>query len=152
MPIQVPKRKSSIHAECGEDKASGNRIAGVPAKQKRPGEAGRFSNSEYRVAAQPMVLPNATAVSAMRLEKPHSLSYQDRTDTKLPAITLVWSRAAVDECGSWLKSIDTFGWLVTASTPFSLPFAAAISAWLISSAVVERLATNFRSTTDTFGV
>ena len=31
----------------------------------------------------------ATAVSAMRLEKPHSLSYQDSTRTKLPSITLV---------------------------------------------------------------
>ena len=31
----------------------------------------------------------ATAVSAMRFEKPHSLSYQDSTRTKLPSITLV---------------------------------------------------------------
>ena len=30
-------------------------------------------------------------------------------DTKLPSITLVWSSATVEECGSWLKSIDTFG-------------------------------------------
>ena len=31
----------------------------------------------------------ATAVSAMRFEKPHSLSYQESTRTKLPSITLV---------------------------------------------------------------
>ncbi len=31
----------------------------------------------------------ATAVSAMRFEKPHSLSYQDSTRTNLPSITLV---------------------------------------------------------------
>ena len=31
----------------------------------------------------------ATAVSAMRFEKPHSLSYQDSTRTKLPSMTLV---------------------------------------------------------------
>src|SRR3984885_2207498 len=54
----------------------------------------------------------ATAVSAMRLEKPHSLSYQDITRTKLPFCTLVWSMWNVDECGSWLKSIETLGWVV----------------------------------------
>ncbi|TAV12651.1 hypothetical protein ELH75_20135 [Rhizobium leguminosarum] len=36
-----------------------------------------------------MSLAKATAVSDMRLEKPHSLSYQDRTRTKLPSMTLV---------------------------------------------------------------
>ena len=53
--------------------------------------------------------PIATAVSAMRLEKPHSLSYQDITRTSVPFCTLVWSSWNVDECGSWLKSIETFG-------------------------------------------
>ena len=51
----------------------------------------------------------ATAVSAMRFEKPHSLSYQESTRTKLPSITLVWSRWKIDERSSWLKSIETFG-------------------------------------------
>ena len=32
-----------------------------------------------------------TAVSAMRFEKPHSLSYQDITRTSVPLMTLVWS-------------------------------------------------------------
>ena len=45
----------------------------------------------------------------MRFEKPHSLSYQDSTRTKFPSITLVWSSAKVDDAGSWLKSIETFG-------------------------------------------
>src|SRR5262245_26185338 len=57
-------------------------------------------------------LPIATAVSAMRLEKPHSLSYQDITRTSVPLMTLVWSMWNVDECGSWLKSIETLGSLV----------------------------------------
>ncbi len=56
--------------------------------------------------------PIATAVSAMRLEKPHSLSYQLSTDTNLLSITLVWSMWKIEECGSWLKSIETFGALV----------------------------------------
>ena len=54
-------------------------------------------------------LPIATALSAMRFEKPHSLSYQDSTRTKVPSMTLTWSIAKIDECGSWLKSIETLG-------------------------------------------
>src|ERR1700733_6517694 len=56
--------------------------------------------------------PIATAVSAMRFEKPHSLSYQDITRTSVPFCTLVWSMCKVDECGSWLKSIETLGAVV----------------------------------------
>ena len=56
--------------------------------------------------------PIATAVSAMRLEKPHSLSYQDITRTSVPFCTLVWSMWKVEECGSWLKSIETLGAVV----------------------------------------
>ncbi len=51
----------------------------------------------------------ATAVSAMRFEKPHSLSYHASTRTRVPSSTLVWSMWKVDEAGSWLKSIETFG-------------------------------------------
>ena len=54
----------------------------------------------------------ATAVSAMRFEKPHSLSYHAMTRTSVPSMTLVWSRWNTDECGSWLKSLETFGWSV----------------------------------------
>ena len=53
--------------------------------------------------------PKATAVSLMRLEKPHSLSYQESTRTRVPSMTLVWSRWNTDEWLSWLKSIDTLG-------------------------------------------
>ncbi len=51
----------------------------------------------------------ATAVSAMRFEKPHSLSYQESTRTKLPSMTLVWSRWKIEERSSWLKSLETLG-------------------------------------------
>jgi hypothetical protein len=54
-------------------------------------------------------LPIATAVSIIRLEKPHSLSYHDITRTSVPSITLVWSMANTDECASWLKSLETLG-------------------------------------------
>ena len=62
-------------------------------------------------------LPIATAVSAMRLEKPHSLSYQATTRTKVPSITLVWSTAKVAECGSWLRSEETSGSFVQVTMP-----------------------------------
>ena len=68
------------------------------AHEPAPGALERYSS-----------LPIATAVSDMRLEKPHSLSYQDITRTSVPSITLVWSMWKIEECGSWLKSIETLG-------------------------------------------
>ena len=56
--------------------------------------------------------PSRRRCRAMRLEKPHSLSYHDITRTSVPFITLVWSMWNVEECGSWLKSIETLGSLV----------------------------------------
>src|SRR5690606_15664504 len=60
---------------------------------------GRASKGFYR-CAQAIVLPNSAVTSAMRFEKPHSLSYQPRMLTKFPSITLVWSSRMVAECGS----------------------------------------------------
>src|SRR6478735_4252090 len=97
--------------------------------------------------------PMATAVSLMRFEKPHSLSYQDSTRTNLSSMTLVWSRAKVEDAGSWLKSIETFGWSVTARMPRSGPrFEALTMASLIFSTEVLRFEMNLKSTTETFGV
>src|ERR1700761_4472640 len=92
------------------------------------------------------------AVSAMRVEKPHSLSYQLSTRASLPSITWVWGSAKVELAATWLMSMDTMGSLVTASTPFSGPSAAAVMAALISSLVTSRPGVITRSTTDTFGV
>src|SRR5690606_28160293 len=50
----------------------------------------------------------ATVVSSMRLLKPHSLSYQDVTLTRLP-MTLVSVASKLLEAGLWLKSTDTSG-------------------------------------------
>ncbi len=49
------------------------------------------------------------AVSAMRVEKPHSLSYQLSTRAMRPPTTWVWGRAKVDELATWLKSVETSG-------------------------------------------
>ena len=54
---------------------------------------------------------SATVVSSIRLEKPHSLSYQLDTLTSRPD-TLVSVESNVDDAGSWLKSTDTSGALL----------------------------------------
>ncbi|MNU07320.1 hypothetical protein D3C72_2528520 [compost metagenome] len=54
-----------------------------------------------------MAFAMAMAVSLMRLEKPHSLSYQVMMRTKLPSMTLVSFSAKIELCGSWLKSVET---------------------------------------------
>ena len=51
---------------------------------------------------------NATVVSSIRLENPHSLSYQALTFTSRPD-TLVKVASNDDEWLSWLKSIETSG-------------------------------------------
>ncbi len=55
------------------------------------GELGVIQNwkgRERRCPCHPS-FPIATAVSAIRLEKPHSLSYQDTTRTSVPSMTRV---------------------------------------------------------------
>src|SRR3546814_10034986 len=100
--------------------------------------------------AQPS-LAIATAVSAMRLEKPHSLSYQDSTRTKRPSITCVWVESKVELAGLWLKSIETSGASLKARMPFSAPPAASLIAALTSCEEVSRLLRNLKSTIDTLG-
>ncbi len=45
------------------------------------------------------IIPSSAAVSLMRLEKPHSLSYQDMTRTKRPSTTWVSRRSKMEEAG-----------------------------------------------------
>ena len=58
-----------------------------------------------------LAFTSATVVSSIRLEKPHSLSYQLETFTRRPD-TLVSVASNVDDAGSWLKSTDTSGALL----------------------------------------
>ena len=53
--------------------------------------------------------PSRAAVSTMRFEKPHSLSYQLTTRTSLPSITAVSRLSTVELAGLWLRSIETSG-------------------------------------------
>ncbi len=81
-----------------------------PGRQAKGGRAGPLSGP---VAAGPRFCqtsrPMAAATSAIRAEKPHSLSYHDSTRTMRRPTTRVWSGAKIEDCVVWLKSIDTFG-------------------------------------------
>jgi hypothetical protein len=68
-------------------------------RQRRPVRLDRRPEGRIEAghAVRQISLPKATAVSAMRLEKPHSLSYQDITRQKVPSITLVWSMWKIEE-------------------------------------------------------
>src|SRR4026209_68920 len=46
----------------------------------------------------------ATVVSSIRLENPHSLSYQEHTFTNVPSETLVSVESKIEEYALWLKS------------------------------------------------
>ena len=45
----------------------------------------------------------------MRLENPHSLSYQPSTRNSAPSTTAVWVASKVQEAATWLKSLLTSG-------------------------------------------
>ena len=77
------------------------------AKGRRPDDdpSGRRSTGYF-------AFMNATAVSSMRLLKPHSLSYQEDAFTSVPPDTLVSVESNMLECGLWLKSTDTSGSLL----------------------------------------
>ena len=93
-----------------------------------------------------------TAVSSIRFEKPHSLSYHANTRTNRLPRTCVCVISAIDECGSVLKSIDTSGFSFMPKTPASAPCDASINAAFTSSTVTSRDATNLKSTADTLAV
>src|SRR5947209_17500451 len=96
------------------------------------------------------IAPKWAATSTMRFEKPHSLSYQDRTRTKVLSSTWVWVTSKVELCGSWLKSTDTVGALLMPMMPrrrFDL--AASSIRVLTSSGEVSRAASKVRSISDT---
>src|SRR6202521_5944984 len=65
----------------------------------------RIGHAQYPHEAR----DHASVVSIMRLENPHSLSYQAHTLTSVPSITLVSVASNTEEWASWLKSTDTSG-------------------------------------------
>src|SRR5580704_5929774 len=138
------QRSDGMRQRMDDDDGRGFRSAGVrPARRMRA----RGPRSGQAIA------PKWAATSTMRLEKPHSLSYHDRTRTKRLSSTWVWVTSKVELCGSWLKSHDTVGALLMPMMPrqrFDLA-ASCISA-LTSSPEVSRAESNLKSISDTLAV
>ena len=63
------------------------------------------------------------ATSSMRLEKPHSLSYQEVTLTSVPSETRVRPASKIELAGLWLKSDDTSGSVLYSRMPLRSPSA-----------------------------
>src|SRR5580700_878474 len=119
-------------------------LALTPPRKAAPGVAGRLVG---------YITPKYAATSTMRFEKPHSLSYQDRTRTKVLSSTWVWVTSKVELCGSWLKSTETVGALLMPTMPLRrFDFAASSISVLTSSAEVSRAASNVKSIRDTLAV
>src|SRR4029077_8389929 len=114
----------------------------------RPGSVTSPGNRANRYFA----FIKATVVSNMRLENPHSLSYQLETLTRRPD-TFVSVESKVDDAGSWLKSTETSGALLELRMPFSaFDSEASFMMAFTSSAVVSRAAMKERSTSETLMV
>src|SRR5512137_672845 len=86
----------------GSGVAAGRAVLRATAGGCRPAPAGGSRSRGY------FAFINATVVSSIRFEKPHSLSYQDETLTRRPE-TFVSVESKIDERASWLKSLETSG-------------------------------------------
>ena len=78
----------------------------VPTRSPSPALRGDLSRAAGEVYSAD---PSSAAVSDMRLEKPHSLSYQPITRVSAPSTTAVWVASKVHDAGQWLKSMLTSG-------------------------------------------
>src|SRR5712692_357194 len=85
----------------------------------------------------------------MRLEKPHSLSYQDVTFTSVPSVTRVSVASKIELAGLWLKSEETSGSVLYSRMPLRSLSQACFTALFTSSTVVGCFATKARSTIET---
>ena len=100
--------RDSVRQRMKDDDGCGFRTAGVtPAFGRRAGGP----RSSQAIASK------WAATSTMRFEKPHSLSYQDSTRTKVLSSTWVWVTSKVELCESWLKSTDTVAALLIPTMP-----------------------------------
>src|SRR3954447_13599090 len=104
-------KRTRATAEVG---MAGGAPAGSPAPQGTgaapAGEAPLLSRDRHegKRRGQPSAAI-AAAVSSMRQEKPHSLSYQEATRASLPSSTLTAPMSTVELAGLPLKSIETSG-------------------------------------------
>ncbi len=77
------------------------------AKPDRDGVCHACNLVQVRAGCNYCKRPIVPATSAIRAEKPHSLSYHASTRTVRPPTTLVWSGAKMQDSVVWLKSMLT---------------------------------------------
>ena len=100
------RREGGPDALVGRDPPALERHVQVLAdEQPLPGE--RLLGQKAH-GSQPAAIA-ASVVSSMRLEKPHSLSYQEQALTRVPPMTRVMPASKFDDVLVWLKSIETSG-------------------------------------------
>ena len=80
-----------------------------PDQDRAPGDLQILEGAKARHRPSDQSEPRIAATSFMRLEKPHSLSYQEATRTSWLSSTLVADRSTVELWLSWLKSTETSG-------------------------------------------
>src|SRR4030042_1609917 len=90
--------------------------------------------------------------STIRLEKPHSLSYQEIIFAIFPPITFVDRPSTIEEWGFPLKSMETRGSSQKIRIPFHFPSAYDFKTLFTCSAVISFFNNTTKSTTETFGV
>ena len=83
-------------------------IGQPPKKMPHSSKRGIFGTDLTGGLGNYLAAINATVVSSMRFEKPHSLSYHDDTLTNRPD-TFVRVESKLLDAGLWLKSTDTSG-------------------------------------------
>ncbi len=111
VPARVQERGQKDEGD-GRGGHGGTRTGMMPARKRqwRPGGGAtvvtRLSQGQASAAQSEAI---RAAVSHIRFEKPHSLSYHEATRQSLPPITLVALRSTVELAGLWLKSIETRG-------------------------------------------
>ena len=99
VPQPAQRREKTVYPRGVGDAAVPHGHVQVGADEHPPsGDREVVERRESGHGAYPS-LPTAAAVSHMRLAKPHSLSYQDRTRTSLPPTTWVWVRSKVELAG-----------------------------------------------------
>src|SRR4029077_11963539 len=93
--VEVDAKQHALAAHVEPvDGADAGKVGLAPAIHVGGADKGRSINIVH------INLLMTTAVSLMRLEKPHSLSYQDTTRQKVPSTTCVDSRSKIELKGS----------------------------------------------------
>jgi hypothetical protein len=90
-------------------------------KTRRPSTA---ISLRRRKAGALTALPRRRSASTIRLEKPHSLSYQEKTFTTRSPETMVNGASKIEECGLPMMSHETMGSSLYWRMPFKGPSAA----------------------------